>query len=98
MSKHANRHWEVNSDNKDIHELHFTEFYDDEIIATLVPGDDEDPTFWNYHLNFDGYTDTFITADSLEEAEEQVEDAVVEYWEDEISRLNECIDKFKEEL
>ena len=51
MSKHANRHWEVNSEDKDIHELHFTEFYDDEIIAKLVPGDEEDQTLWNNKIN-----------------------------------------------
>lgn len=99
MQKYANRHWKVNSANEDVHELHFTEFYDDEIIAILTPGSDEDPTIWNYQLKLDVCADdTFLTADSLEEAKKWIEEVIIEHLEDEIRRMKECIEKFKEEI
>lgn len=96
VNKFANRRWVPNPDGtQTIYELHFTEFYDDEIIATLTK-DTEDDTGWLYTIPSLNREDEYLDADSFEEAYSQIEELIVENWNDEITRLKECIEKFNE--
>ena len=95
-NKFANRRWIPNPDgNQTIYELHFTEFYDDEIIATLTK-DPEDDTGWLYNIPSLNREDEYLDANNFEEACFQIEELIIEEWNDEITRLKECIEKFNE--
>lgn len=95
-NKFANRYWLPNyDDGRIIYELHFTEFYDDEIIATLEQDPDDD-TNWIYKIPAFIRDEEYLSADSLEDACTQIEELLVDDWNDEIARLKECIEKFNE--
>lgn len=95
-NKFANKRWIPNPDGtQTIYELHFTEFYDDEIIATLTK-DHEDDAGWLYTIPSLNREDEYLDADSFDEACSQIEELIIEDWNDEITRLKECIEKFNE--
>lgn len=93
IREYENRYWLVNDD---VYELHFTQFYDDEIILKFIQSKDDS---WNYIyvsklLNVE-YDD--ILADSIEDAMEQFEDMVIDYIKENIAYYDEMLDKFQEE-
>ena len=93
-NKFANKRWVPNSNGtQTVYELHFTEFYDDEIIATITKDLDYD-TGWIYCISDLHEDEAYLDADSVEDACEQIENIIIEYWQDEITRLKECIEKF----
>ena len=95
-NKFANRCWVPNyDDGRTIYELHFTEFYDDEIIATLAK-DLDGEIGWFYTIPSLNQEDEYLDADNFEEACSQIEELIIEHWQDEITRLKECIEKFSE--
>lgn len=95
-NKFANRCWVPNfNGTQTIYELHFTEFYDDEILATITK-EPEDDTGWTYTIPSFHREEEYLDADSLEEACSQMEELIIEHWQDEITRLKECIEKFSE--
>lgn len=87
-----NRYWLVNDD---VYELHFTLFYDDEIILKFVQ-DKEDLENYIYVSDLLNVKYGEIQADSVEDAMEQFEDMVVEHFNDEISYYEDMLDKFNE--
>lgn len=89
----ANRYW-LKSD--DVYELHFTQFYDDEIILKFVhdKGDSENYIYVSEMLNVEHDE---ILAESTEDAMEQFEDMVVDHIQKQISYYDEMLDKFQEE-
>lgn len=95
-NKFANRRWVPNSNGtQTVYELHFTEFYDDEILATLAK-DLDGEIGWFYTIPSLNQEDEYLDADNFEEACSQIEELIVEHWQDEITRLKECIEKFNE--
>lgn len=89
---YENRHW---LQNDDVYELHFTQFYDDEIILKFVQDkdDSEDYIYVSELLNVEHGE---ILAKSTEDAMEQFEDMVVDHISDQIIYYDEMLDKFNE--
>ena len=92
IREHGNRYWLVNDD---VYELHFTQFYDDEIILKFIQdkNDSENYIYVSELLNVE-HDD--ILADSTEDAMEQFEDMVIEHIKEKIAYYNEMLDKFQE--
>lgn len=88
----ANRKWIQNGE---CYELHFTKFYDDEVVLKFV-ADDNEPgcyIFVSEELNveFD-----YIHAESIEEAKKELELKYAEHLESEVSYYEELLRKWEE--
>ena len=96
MTEHENWYWEV-EDFGDalVGKLHFTEFYDDEIILSwqLNNGCDDE---YNYTSTLLGVEQDIYFADTPDEAMEDFIDMIESHIEEEISRLEEQLEKFRE--
>lgn len=90
--EYENRYWLVNDD---VYELHFTQFYDDEIILKFIQ-DKDDSENYIYVSNLLNVEHDEIQAESVEDAMEQFEDMISEHIFDEISYYEEMLDKFNE--
>ena len=96
--KYENRHWEQNKFNdfgNPIYELHFREYYDDEMILGFVKDEDEDDE-WIYSSKFLNVEYDTIIADSVEDAMREFEEMIVEHIQEEISGLEQKLEKFNE--
>lgn len=93
IREHENRYWLINDD---VYELHFTQFYDDEIILKFIQdkNDSENYIYVSELLNVE-HDEEF--AESTEDAMEQFEDMVVDHIQEQISYYDEMLDKFQEE-
>lgn len=93
IREYENRYWLLNDD---VYELHFTHFYDDEIILKFIQDkkDSENYIYVSDFLNVE-YDKEF--AESIEDAMEQFEDMVVDHIQEKISYYDEMLDKFQEE-
>lgn len=97
--EYENRYWEVGEKNdfgKECYKLHFTEFYDDEVILGFVQ-DEVDNDTYIYVSELLNVENDVITADSVEDAKEQFEEMVIDHIEEEISCLENKLAKFKGE-
>lgn len=93
IRKYENRYWLRNDD---VYELHFTQFYDDEIILKFVQNKySENYIYVSELLNVE-YDE--ILAESIEDAMEQFEDMVIDYIQEQINYYDEMLDKFQEEV
>lgn len=91
-----NRHWEIDEYNGMlVGKLHFTQYYDDEIILAFQQDKDDKETFW-YVSDFLKVEHDCIFADTLVNAMEEFESKIIEHIEDEICALEEIKDKFNE--
>lgn len=90
--KFENRYWLINGD---VFELHFTHFYDDEVILKFKQ-DKDDPENYIYVSDLLKVEYDEIYADSVDEAMEQFEDMIIDYIEDKISYYEEMLEKFQE--
>ena len=92
IKEYENRYWLLNDN---VYELHFTHFYDDEIILKFIQdkNDSENYIYVSELLNVE-YDD--ILAESIEDAMEQFEDMVVDHIQEKISYYDEMLDKFQE--
>lgn len=61
--------------------LYFTPFYEEVVLAEVFYEDDGG---WCYSSGLLNVSNEFLGSDSLEEARKEVEDLVIEYFEDEI--------------
>ena len=93
ISEYKNRYWLVNDD---VCELHFTQFYDDEIILKFIQ-DKNDSENYIYVSDLLNVEHDEILAESIEDAMEQFEDMVVDHIQEQISYYDEMLDKFQEE-
>lgn len=93
IREYGNRHWLKNGD---VYELHFTQFYDDEIIVKFVQ-DKEDSENYIYVSELLNVEHDDILADSAEDAMEQFEDMIAEHIQEEIDYYKEMLNKFQEE-
>lgn len=91
--KYANRYWEQNGD---CHELHFTQFYDDEAILKFTQDKEDSETFW-YISDLLKVEHDCIFADSVDDAMEEFEDMVIGHIQDEIDYYEEMLEKFNAE-
>ena len=93
IREHSNRYWLLNDD---VYELHFTQFYDDEIILKFIQ-DKEDSENYIYVSDLLNVEHEEILAESVEDAMEQFEDMVIDYIKEKIVYYDEILDKFQEE-
>lgn len=96
MQEHENWYWEVEDfGNALVGKLHFTEFYDDEIILDwqLNKGCDDE---FNYASTFLGVEQDILFADNPDTAMEEFIDRIEERIEEDICRLENQLEKFKE--
>lgn len=93
IREYANRYWLKNDD---VYELHFTQFYDDEIILKFTQ-DKDDSENYIYVSKLLNVEHDDILAESIEDAMEQFEDMVVDHFQEQISYYDEMLDKFQEE-
>lgn len=93
IREYENRYWLINGD---VYELHFTQFYDDEIILKFVQ-DKDDLENYIYVSSLLNVEHEEILAESVEDAMEQFEDMVVDHIQEQISYYEEMLDKFQEE-
>lgn len=93
IREYENRYW---LQNDDVYELHFTQFYDDEIILKFVQDkyDSENCIYVSSLLNVEHEG---MLAESIENAMEQFEDMIVNHIQEQISYYEEMLDKFQEE-
>lgn len=91
IREYENRYW---LQNDDVYELHFTQFYDDEIILKFVQ-DKNDLENYIYVSSLLNVEHGKILAESVEDAMEQFEDMVVDHIQDQISYYEEMLDKFQ---
>ena len=91
--KHKNRYWLANDN---VFELHFKQFYDDEVILKFVK-DKYIPDSYIYVSELLKVEDDLIFAESVKDAMEQFEDMIIDYIEDKISYYEEMLEKFQEE-
>ena len=93
IREYENRCWIKNDD---VYELHFTQFYDDEIILKFVQdkGYSENYIYVSDLLNVE-HDEEF--AESVEDAMEQFENMIVDHIQEQISYYEDMLDKFQEE-
>ena len=91
--KYENRYW---LDNDDVFELHFTQFYDDEVILKFKQ-DKDDPEIYIYVSDLLKVEYDIIEADSVEDAIGQFEDMIIDYIQYKFNYYEEMLEKFQEE-
>ena len=93
IREYKNRYWLVNDD---VYELHFTQFYDDEIILKFIQ-DKNDSDKYIYVSELLNVEHDEILSESIEDAMEQFEDMVVDHIQEQISYHEDMLYKFQEE-
>ena len=79
---------------KQCYELYFTEFYDDLMLAGVVQDHEDDSTYIyvSPELNVEFET---LEATSIENAQQQIEEMLIEHWDNEIATLEYKVQKFR---
>ena len=91
--KRKNRYWLANDN---VFELHFKQFYDDEIILKFVK-DKYIPDSYIYVSELLKVEDDLIFAESVKDAMEQFEDMIIDYIQDKINYYECMLEKFQDE-
>lgn len=84
---------------KSCHALYFTSFDEDENddnTLAIVAQDNEVPEYYNYVSREMNVEDDDLIAENIEDAKIQIEEKLIEFWEDEIAEIEDKIEKFKE--
>lgn len=89
------KYWEYDEKEKN-YKLHFRRFYEDEIIVTILP-DEDDGTFYAFYALENVYESDFdsLNAETIEEAKAEVEERIVDLTQEQIEYLQSWIHKFK---
>ena len=90
IRKHENRYWLKNDD---VYELHFTQFYDDEIILKFMELKEE-PGNYIYMSELLKVEDEVIFTDSAEDAMTEFEDMIIEHIQEEIDFYENMLSTF----
>lgn len=92
IREYKNKYWLVNDG---VYELHFTHFYDDEIILKFIQdkNDSDNYIYVSDLLNVE-HDEEF--AESVEDAMKQFEDMVIDYIKEKIGYYEEMLDKFQD--
>ena len=84
---------------KSCHALYFTSFDEDENdnnILAIVAQDNKVPEYYNYVSREMNVEDDDLMAENIEYAKIQIEEKLIEFWEDEIAEIEDKIEKFKD--
>ena len=79
--------------------MYFTSFDEDENddnILAIVAQDNKVPEYYNYVSREMNVEDDDLMAENIEDAKIQIEEKLIEFWEDEIAEIEDKIEKFKE--
>lgn len=93
IREYENRYW-LKNDN--VYELHFTQFYDDEIILKFIQ-DKNDRENYIYVSDLLNVELDWIIAESIEDAMEEFENMVVDHIKEQIEYYDEMLNRFQEE-
>lgn len=94
---HENRYWQIEQSNgRLVGKLHFTQYYDDEVILSFAQDKNEKECYW-YVSDFLKVDDDCIIVDSPEDAMQEFESMIIEHIEDEIGSFEDMLEKFNEE-
>ena len=74
----------------------FDEDENDDNILAIVAQDNKIPECYNYVSREMNVEDDDLMAESIEDAKIQIEEKLIEFWEDEIAEIEDKIEKFKE--
>ena len=80
--------------------MYFTPFDEDENddnILAIVAQDNKISEYYNYVSREMNVEDDDLMAENIEDAKIQIEEKLIEFWEDEIAEIEDKIEKFKEE-
>lgn len=89
------KYWEYDEEDLN-YKLHFTRFYEDEIIATVLTDEEDIPFCAIYALeNVDKDEVYVLYAETIEEAKLEVEEQIIEFIQEQIEYLQSWIHKFK---
>lgn len=97
-----NKYWEVGEKNefgKECYKLHFSQFYEEEndnVVAGFVQDETDENVYIYVSEELNVEYDTII-ADSIEDAKQQIEDMLVEHWNEEIDYLENRIKAFQDD-
>ena len=88
------KYWEYDKIEKN-YKLHFRRLCEDEIIATILP-DEDDGTFCAFYALENVYESDFdsLDAETIEEAKAEVEERIVNLTKEQIEYLKSWIDEF----
>lgn len=86
------KYWEYDEKERN-YKLHFIRFYEDEVIATILP---YEGSFYAYYSLDNVYEsdDEPLNAETIEEAKTEVEERIVELTQEQIECLQSWIDMF----
>lgn len=89
------KYWEYDEIEEN-YKLHFTRFYEDEIIATVLIDEEDVPFCAAYALeNVDEDEVYVLAAETIEDAKLEVEEQIIEFIQEQIEYLQSWIHKFK---
>ncbi len=97
-----NKYWEVGEKNKfgkECYKLHFSQFYEEEnenVVVGFVQDETDENVYIYVSEELNVEYDTII-ADSIEDAKQQIEDMLVEHWNEEIDYLENRIKAFQDD-
>lgn len=95
MNSNQDKYWEYDEIEEN-YKLHFTRFYEDEIIATVLTDEEDVPFCAIYALeNVDKDEVYVLDAETIEEAKLEVEEQIIEFIQEQIEYLQSWIHKFK---
>lgn len=97
--KYENWYWEVDEFNDAlVGRLHFTQFYDDEVILEWQQNNSEKDTFYYTSKLMKVEQDSiYVPSENPDEAMEQFVDMIEDHMQDQISFYEDMLEKFKEE-
>lgn len=84
---------------KPCYALYFTPFGEDESddkILAIIAQDNDISEYYNYVSREMNVEDDDLMAENIEDAKIQIEEKLIEFWEDEIAEIEDKIEKFKE--
>lgn len=96
------KYWKTGEKNdfgKECYKLHFNQFYeedDESVVAGFVQDETDENRFIYVSKELNVEYDTLFT-DSIEDAKHQIEDMLVDHWNDEIDYLENRIKSFQGE-
>lgn len=96
------KYWEVGEKNdfgKEHYKLHFSQFYEEDnenIVADFVQDETDDNVYFYTSKELNVECDIII-ANSVKDTKQQIEDMLIEHWNDEITYFNDRINAFKDD-
>ena len=84
---------------KSCYALYFTQFDEDENddkILAIVAQNNEDTKYYNYTSKEMNVEDDWLFGDNIDDIKDEIEEMLIEHWEDEVEYLEDRLKAFKE--